>query len=111
MNKYENDLCVSTAKRFLKNISEKHSISNSDDDEIETNVEPIATKTKVEEDIFSSQSKFRIWIQTTIEDVKQEYVNESLNCSVREDEDDLVDNLYYAPYLEKPFVDFLVFFV
>lgn len=31
-----------------------------------------------------------------------------MNCSVREEEDDLVDNLYYATHLEKQFVDFLV---
>lgn len=107
LNKYENDPFVSSAKVFLKNISEKHSIPVPDGDINEDfNIESV--KKEEEVDIFASESKFRVWIQSIIDEVKQQYVNESLNCSIRDDEDNLIDNLYYAPNLEKPFVDFLV---
>ncbi|KAJ6639372.1 NOF-FB transposable element, partial [Pseudolycoriella hygida] len=102
-NKYENENHVSSAKMHLRNVCEKHltfELDNDADDEIDSFVN--------DESIYSSQSKFRVWIQRIVDNVKQDYVNDTLNRSVPDDDPNLIDNLYYSPSLEKPFVDFLV---
>lgn len=103
LNKYENDQFVTDAKKFLRSVSEDHLI-----DESECEYESSAPSNSV--DLFSSSSKFRLWIESIVEDVQQENVNRFLNDSLRKNEvdDNLIDNLYFAPHLLKPFTDFLV---
>lgn len=55
LNKYENDHFVTAAKKFLKNVCENHLI---DESEFELSAPSNSP------DLFSSPSKFRLWIES-----------------------------------------------
>lgn len=105
LNKYENCKFVTNAKQFLRNVCENHKV-----DEIDSEIEYEASAPSDSKDIFCSRSKFRNWIERILEDVRQEFVDSLLNQSVHQNEveDNLIDNVYFAPHLVVPFLDFLV---
>lgn len=101
-NKYENDEFVSLTKRYLKKLGESHIIEIDDAEN-----EEVAAVSSETNNLFAVPTKFRSWIQNISDDIQENYVNNCMNCSSLDDSF-LIDNIYYGPHLQKPFIDFLV---
>lgn len=105
LNKFEHIEAVTEAKWHLKKISDDHDIddimNNPDIDEMD----------ECQEILFNQEeSKFKSWIKNIIQDVREKYVDESLNDSIGVD-DAFVENLYYVPETNKDFFKYLIEFL
>lgn len=103
-NKYENEKHVKDAKISLKNVADKHALVELEEPYNEFDTHMIETEV-------SNRSKFHSWVAALAKDVKAHCVNEALNTSdsinEKENSEELIDNIYYAPHLEDPFIELL----
>lgn len=104
-NKYTNDDYVLNAKTTLRKLSDLHVIEDSEDED------DFAIPTELSDELFDSPSKFKTWIHGLSEDVHKNFVNEELNNSIRSnisEDDNLQENIYYAPHLKQNFMNFFI---
>lgn len=106
LNKYEHIEPVTEARMFLKKISDDHSIENIAES---LNLE---FGERQEHDFIQEESKFKNWIKSIVNDIREKFVNESLNNSAISDEDsEYIENLYYVPDKNNRFVNSLINFL
>lgn len=106
LNKFEHSDAITEARKSLKRVSDEHEYVT----ESEKGDEFIAYETIVCSD---EETKFKKWIKKIIQEVREKYVNEELNNSTAnvEDEMELVENVYYVSDKNKEFVPYLVDFL
>lgn len=107
-NKFEHTEEITKVRWELKTISEEDDVLDSTGDEIDFSFDD-----EREETMNREESKFKVWVKNIIKDVRQKYVNESLNeVDVRtQKKRNLIENVYYVEdqgnKLEHELIDFL----